>query len=60
MFKTMREYDRKLHTHFDELLFYKEIYLLDGGFEKFFKEYAHLCDGVYVAMKDKENKDIGK
>ena len=56
MLKAMREIDRELHEHFYPQIFFKEIYLLEGGFKEFFSEHRNLCQGDYTPMKAEEHK----
>ena len=52
MYTAMREKDRKMHSLHGDQLFYKEIYLLEGGFSEFFEKFPEHCIGTYVTMKD--------
>eukprot|EP00347_Sterkiella_histriomuscorum_P024008 403332624 len=61
MYSKMRDHDRNLHKSIPgDLLFYKEIYVLEGGFKNFYQKYPELCNGNYTPMKDEENKLKGK
>mmetsp|Transcript_152 Transcript_152/g.113 ORF Transcript_152/g.113 Transcript_152/m.113 type:complete len:97 (+) Transcript_152:230-520(+) len=50
MYRTLRELDRNLHLSFYPQVFYTEIYLLEGGYQRFYNEFPHYCDGGYVPM----------
>ena len=54
-YRMIRNLDRELHKHFYPQLFFTEIYLLDGGYRKFYKEFPELCEGGYVEMEEKED-----
>jgi hypothetical protein len=52
-YKRVRCSDRKINENNYPDLFYPEMYLLEGGYRQFFKEFPHLCEPQgYVEMKD--------
>lgn len=57
MYRALRGIDREMHIKFYPQLFYTEVYLLEGGFKEFFREYPSLCEGTYVPMTDKGFKE---
>ena len=54
-----RQIDRFFNTNHYPNLFYPKIYILDGGFKLFFKNYSQFCEGFYLPMSNKENIDLG-
>ena len=56
MAQIFRGFDRELNKEKYPELFYPNIYILDGGYKKFFAEYSDFCDGGYVPMRDEEHK----
>jgi len=52
-YKRIRAWDRKKHEHCYPKLIYPEMYLLEGGYKKFFEEFPDTCNPRgYVEMKD--------
>jgi hypothetical protein len=52
-YKRVRANDRKLNEPNYPELYYPEMYLLEGGYKQFFKDFPHLCEPQgYVEMKD--------
>jgi rhodanese-related sulfurtransferase len=52
-YKRVRANDRKLNEPSYPDLFYPEMYLLEGGYKQFFKDFPELCEPQgYVEMKD--------
>jgi len=52
-YKRIRSSDRKLNEPNYPDLYYPEMYLLEGGYKQFFKDYPGLCEPQgYVEMKD--------
>lgn len=51
--KMFRSYDRSLHTYPE--LTHKHLFLLSGGYSKFFQECSHLTTGAYIPMRDKNH-----
>jgi len=52
-YKRVRCSDRKINENNYPDLFYPEMYLLEGGYRQFFKEFPNLCEPQgYVEMKD--------
>jgi len=52
-YKRVRSSDRKLNEPNYPDLFYPEMYLLEGGYKQFYKDYPELCEPQgYVEMKD--------
>jgi len=52
-YKRVRCSDRKINENNYPDLFYPEMYLLEGGYRQFFKEFPELCEPQgYVEMKD--------
>ena len=49
-YSVMRGFDREANIQHYPRLFYPEIYLLQGGFSQFFKQYHQHCIGKYVKM----------
>lgn len=55
----LRNRDRALNAHRYPKLFYPEVYILNGGYSAFFKDYRHLVgDSGYVAMNDPSHKPL--
>ncbi|PLW56472.1 hypothetical protein PCANC_04808 [Puccinia coronata f. sp. avenae] len=50
--KYLREQDRHMNMTHYPALHYPEIYILEGGFAKFFAHSPHHCNGTYVRMDD--------
>ena len=48
---SFREYDRNTNRTRYPFLFYPNVFLLEGGYNKFFSIHPELCDGGYVPMK---------
>ncbi|KAH0785861.1 Rhodanese-like domain containing protein [Histomonas meleagridis] len=55
-----RNTDRNINRDVHPFLFYPDVYILEGGYNKFYKKYPHLCDGGYVKMHDKKYKENGE
>lgn len=53
-YKAVRDYDRKLNHNRYPYLYYPYIYVMEGGYREFYKDYKHLCEGEYIEMKDKK------
>jgi len=52
-YKRIRSSDRKINEPNYPELFYPEMYLLEGGYKQFYKDYPQLCEPQgYVEMKD--------
>ena len=43
MYQALRELDRRLHADLYPLLFFTEIYVLEGGYKLFYETYPNLC-----------------
>lgn len=53
----LRNWDRTANAHRYPKLFYPEVYILDGGYSNFYKEYRHhVGSGGYVEMNDPVHK----
>ena len=57
VFHLFREYDRHRNTY--PKLTYPNVFLLEGGFRRFYSECSHHCIGTYVAMRDDEHVNNG-
>ncbi|XP_058063496.1 M-phase inducer phosphatase-like [Anopheles bellator] len=54
----LRNYDRNLNKDRYPALHYPEVYLLQGGYQQFFKSYPTLCDPMaYRPMREKAYND---
>ncbi|XP_028978051.2 cell division cycle 25 homolog d isoform X1 [Esox lucius] len=54
----LREQDRALHASLYPLLFYPELYLLEGGYRHFHACYPELCEPRgYVSMRHHDHRD---
>lgn len=53
-----REYDR--HRNQYPKLSYPHVYLLEGGYRRFFEEMPHLCIGGYVPMREEKFVNSGE
>jgi len=55
--RRLREMDREAHGFLkhDEL-FYPYLYVMEGGYQNFYRAYPSICQGIYVEMKDKRFK----
>jgi len=52
-YKRIRSSDRKINESNYPDLYYPEMYLLEGGYKQFFKDFPELCEPqAYVEMKD--------
>jgi hypothetical protein len=52
-YKRIRSSDRKINECNYPYLYYPEMYLLEGGYKQFFKDFPELCEPQgYVEMKD--------
>ena len=49
-----RSYDRIQNQHNYPNLTHENVFLLEGGYSRFYEEYPHLCTGGYTKMFDKE------
>lgn len=55
----LRNRDRMLNVHRYPMLHYPEIYILDGGYSRFYREYRHhVGDSGYVEMNDPQHKPL--
>ena len=52
LIKQFRAYDRSKHTY--PQLAYPDLYLLEGGYKRFYAEFPKYCKGGYTKMRDKE------
>lgn len=52
-----REYDRLQNTY--PKLFYPNVFILDGGFKEFFKQFPEDCEGGYIKMYSEPYKSNG-
>ena len=48
MLFSMRNLDRHMNRDRYPKIFYPESYLLEGGYQKFYNEFPHLCKDKYV------------
>lgn len=48
MLDTFRNLDRHLNLDRYPQLFYPEVYLLEGGYSRFYADYPELCKDKYV------------
>ena len=55
----VRNLDRHLNSERYPLLFYPQLYILDGGYKNYFAQYPMLCEpvGQYVPMRNSEYRD---
>ena len=51
-----RGFDRDLNKERYPDLFYPNVYILDGGYKKFYAEHSEWCEGGYVPMLAEEHK----
>jgi M-phase inducer tyrosine phosphatase len=54
MAKVLRDIDRTLNAARYPTIFYPHVYILDGGFREYQKEFKCDCEGVYKQMKNPE------
>ncbi|KAL1493447.1 hypothetical protein ABEB36_011498 [Hypothenemus hampei] len=56
----LRQEDRKRNAHLYPFLCFPEVYILEGGYKKFFEEYSNKCSpNGYVTMLDpKHNEEM--
>ena len=59
MASLFREKDRELNKMEYPNLYYPNVFILDGGYRKFFEEYPDYCDGGYTKMLDDEHRTNG-
>ncbi|EAY13192.1 Rhodanese-like domain containing protein [Trichomonas vaginalis G3] len=55
MASIFRGFDRELNKSRYPYLYYPHVYILDGGYKRFYAEYPDCCDGGYVPMLDKNH-----
>jgi hypothetical protein len=55
----LRSIDRKINESRYPILFYPEVYLLDGGYRSFYANHPSRCDGKYVEMRDNKHSKGG-
>jgi rhodanese-related sulfurtransferase len=55
--RLLRDVDRKLNESRYPDLYYPEMYVMDGGYKQFFKQYPELCQGSYVPMLEKDKRE---
>jgi rhodanese-related sulfurtransferase len=55
--RVLRDVDRKLNEARYPDLYYPEMYVMDGGYKQFFKQYPGLCQGSYVPMLEKDKRE---
>ena len=56
----LRELDRTYNSENYPNLYYPDLYILDGGYSKFYENYPEFCDGGYVKMRDKMHRKSGE
>eukprot|EP01112_Ceratiomyxa_fruticulosa_P004096 TRINITY_DN1444_c0_g2_i1.p1 TRINITY_DN1444_c0_g2~~TRINITY_DN1444_c0_g2_i1.p1 ORF type:complete len:436 (+),score=75.08 TRINITY_DN1444_c0_g2_i1:289-1596(+) len=56
-YRLLRGLDRKVNYQDYPKLYYNDIYLLEGGYKRFFEEYSSHCEGGYVLMRDEQYLD---
>jgi hypothetical protein len=54
-----RDYDRNLHAGSYPHLYYPHVFILDGGYRDFYRQYPLLCDGQYTTMLDEIHRKNG-
>lgn len=54
-----RDYDRKANSATYPNLYYPNVYILDGGYQKFYENFTQYCDGGYTRMLDDEHRNNG-
>jgi M-phase inducer tyrosine phosphatase len=52
-----RELDRSINVH--PALHYPYVYILDGGYSKFYRRFPDSCDGSHTRMFDRDASDSG-
>lgn len=52
LMRRFRDYDRKQNLYPN--VSYPDIFLLEGGYSRFYDEYPEMCSGGYVKMRDEE------
>ncbi|XP_044730099.1 M-phase inducer phosphatase-like [Chrysoperla carnea] len=53
LFRFLRELDRNYNKDIYPALYYPEIYLLEGGYKRFFEQFSNLCEPIaYKRMDD--------
>ncbi|KAK8852519.1 m-phase inducer phosphatase [Tritrichomonas musculus] len=52
LYDLFREYDRNIHISEYPKLSYPNLFLLEGGYKKFFNLHPELCRGQYISMYD--------
>lgn len=57
MFRFVRAQDRHINHQCYPALHYPEMYLLDGGYKKFFARFPHLCDPCSYKPMNKEGHE---
>ena len=59
MASIFRNIDREENKERYPFLYYPNVYILDGGYRRFYSEYPDFCDGGYVTMLDENHKNNG-
>lgn len=60
LMKMFREYDRYVNYEYYPDVTHKNIYLLEGGYSRFYKEYPVLCTGGYTKMRETQYVNNGE
>jgi hypothetical protein len=55
-----RGYDRQLHEAVYPKLSFPDVFLLTGGYRRFFRDYPQDCQGAYVEMRDRSFVESGE
>lgn len=56
MGKLFREIDRRINLSAYPRLYYPHVYILDGGYRQFYREWPSYCVGGYVTMLDNKHR----
>lgn len=54
-----RSMDRQMNVDNYPNIYYPDVYILKGGYKKFYRKYPQLCEGGYTKMLDKKHRYNG-
>jgi len=56
LYRYLRGVDRNMHQHCYPELYYTDLYVLEGGYKKFYEQHVEYCfPAAYVEMLDKNH-----
>lgn len=60
LMRKFRDYDRKVNQKSYPEINYPFIYLLEGGYARFYQEFPELCEGGYIPMSNQNSIENGE